>query len=380
MRTTYNITFYCRKSKTDRQGLAPIEVSIIINGQRRFINCPLKCSPEEFNWKRKPRYIQDYIDTQRVKVATIATEMATHSIPLTADRLRDYIRTGGVLSYTIEDLFTDYLKLLAKRVDKDLTMEVYNKYCRVRDLFYDHISKDKELTAITPSTIQEFYISLKARYKDSSSAGMMTKLKTILTYAMDNNRLKINPFQGIKVNKGTPKLEYLTEEEITRITTKEITIERLNKVRDLAVFQIASGLSYIDTQTLTPDDIHYEEDGTCYIHKPRTKTGVEYTAVVFPEGVEILSKYQGQLPKMTNQRLNSYLKELQTITGINKTLHTHLFRKTYGTRLLNRNVRLETVSKCLGHSSTQITQQAYAKLLQETIIQEVKQAITLTTS
>ena len=90
-----------------------------------------------------------------------------------------------------------------------------------------------------------------------------------------------------------------------------------------------------------------------------------------PEGVEILSKYQGQLPKMSNQRLNAYLKELQTITGISKTLHTHLFRKTYGTRLLNRHVRLETVSKCLGHSNTQITQQAYAKLLKETIIKEV---------
>ena len=48
--------------------------------------------------------------------------------------------------------------------------------------------------------------------------------------------------------------------------------------------------------------------------------------------------------------------------------------KTYGTRLLNRGVRLETVSKCLGHSSTQITQAAYAKLLKHTIIDEVKMA------
>lgn len=32
---------------------------------------------------------------------------------------------------------------------------------------------------------------------------------------------------------------------------------------------------------------------------------------------------------------------------------------------------LETVSKCLGHSSTQITQAAYSKLLKETIIKEV---------
>lgn len=90
-----------------------------------------------------------------------------------------------------------------------------------------------------------------------------------------------------------------------------------------------------------------------------------------PEGVEILRKYNNQLPSISNQRYNGYLKEIQTICGITKNLHTHLFRKTYGTRLLNRGVRLETVSKCLGHSSTQITQQSYSKLLKSTIVQEV---------
>lgn len=374
MRTTYSISFYCRKSKADRQGLAPIEVSIVINGQRKFINCPLKCSPEEFNRKRRPKYIQDYVDTQRVKMATIVSEMATNGIPLTTEALREYIRSGGVKSYTIEDLFTDYCNLLSKRVDHDLTFAAYTKYCYVRDHFYKFIDKSKEVTAITPAVIQEFYVTLKQKYEDSTSGGIMTRLKTFIIYALDNNRLKVNPFQGIKINKGAPKLEYLTEEEIARIVNKEITIERLDKVRDLAVFQISSGLAYCDTQTLKPEDIHYDDDGTCYIHKGRNKTGVEYTSVVFPDGAKVLQKYNNQLPRMTNQRLNSYLKELQTITGIDKTLHTHLFRKTYGTRLLNKGIRLETVSKCLGHSNTQITQAAYAKLLQQTLIKEVKQA------
>lgn len=79
-------------------------------------------------------------------------------------------------------------------------------------------------------------------------------------------------------------------------------------------------------------------------------------------------------PMLHEWKGNAYLKEVQILCGITKTLHFHLFRKTYGTRLLNRGVRLETVSKCLGHSSTQITQQAYAKLLKPTIIQEVTQA------
>lgn len=376
MRTSYNISFYCRKSKKDKQGQAPVEISLIINGQRKFINCPFKCSPEDFAKKRRPKYIQSYLDLQRVKVATVVTEMAANGIPLTAEALREYIRAGGVTSYTIRELFTDYFKLLSKRVDHGITYVVYTKYCNVRDRFYEHISPDKEVTAITPAVIQEFYAKLRQRYQDSTSGGMMTKLKTVITYALDNSRLKVNPFQNVRITKGTPKLEYLTEDEIQRLLNKKIDIERLEKVRDLAIFQIASGLSYSDTQALQPEDIKIDAEGTHFITKSRLKTGVEYTAVLFPEGVTVIKKYDGKLPRISNQRLNSYLKELQDICGISKTLHTHIFRKTYGTRLLNRNVRLETVSKCLGHSNTQITASTYAKLLKETIIKEVRQAIT----
>ena len=78
---------------------------------------------------------------------------------------------------------------------------------------------------------------------------------------------------------------------------------------------------------------------------------------------------------ITNQKMNNYLKELQTLCDIHKTLHCHLFRKTYGTLLLNKGIRLETVSKCLGHANTKITQQAYAKLLSQTVIDEVKKII-----
>ena len=162
MRTTYNISFYCRKSKADRQGMAAVEISIIINGQRKFINLPFKCSPDEFNRKRKPKYIQDYIDAQRVKVATTLTEMATEGIPVTAESLREYVRAGGVRSYTINDLFNDYFKLLDKRLSSGkVSKSVYDKYCWVRKIFGHG---DKECTAITPSMVQEFYLMLQEKY------------------------------------------------------------------------------------------------------------------------------------------------------------------------------------------------------------------------
>ena len=363
MRTTYNISFYCRKSKADRQGMAPVEISIIINGQRKFINLPFKCSPDEFNRKRTPKYIQDYIDAQRVKVATTLTEMATEGIPVTAESLREYVRAGGVRSYTINDLFNDYFKLLDKRLSSGkVSKSVYDKYCWVRKIFGHG---DKECTAITPSMVQEFYLMLQEKYEDSTSSGYMTKLKTVITYGMDNNRIKVNPFQGIRVQKGVKDIVPLVEEEVERIATKEFKVKRLERVADLFLFSCYTGLAYVDTQRLTRDDIQ-EKDGTYYICKERTKTKVKYMVVLLPPALEILKKYDWQLPRISNQHVNGYLQEIQTICGIDKHLHFHLARHTAACMFLNKyGFKAEVTAKVLGHS-LQHTQH-YQKMFASTV-------------
>jgi len=56
----------------------------------------------------------------------------------------------------------------------------------------------------------------------------------------------------------------------------------------------------------------------------------------------------------------------------------HTLRRTFGSHLLNRGVRLEVVSKLLGHASTSVTERAYAELLYETARREVFAALTNT--
>ena len=48
MRNTLDMTFYCRKCKVNRKGLAPIELAVSMNGERRFINLPVKMAPDRF--------------------------------------------------------------------------------------------------------------------------------------------------------------------------------------------------------------------------------------------------------------------------------------------------------------------------------------------
>jgi integrase/recombinase XerD len=53
----------------------------------------------------------------------------------------------------------------------------------------------------------------------------------------------------------------------------------------------------------------------------------------------------------------------------------HTLRRTFGSHLLNEGMRLETVSKLLGHSDVRVTQKAYAQLEDSTVCDEFMRII-----
>lgn len=60
--------------------------------------------------------------------------------------------------------------------------------------------------------------------------------------------------------------------------------------------------------------------------------------------------------------MNSYLKEIADVCGINRTITFHLARHTFATTVtLSNDVPIETVSKMLGHKDLKTTQH-YARL------------------
>lgn len=103
----------------------------------------------------------------------------------------------------------------------------------------------------------------------------------------------------------------------------------------------------------------------------RAKTGKDFCFVLLSPAVEILHKYFGRLPIISNQRYNSYVKMVVQAAGIDKPVTTHWARHTGATLLLNAGVSMDVVAKVLGHSSTAITRKIYAKMLEETVVREM---------
>ena len=197
-------------------------------------------------------------------------------------------------------------------------------------------------------------------------------LKALLSRADKFGKIDRNPYERLKgqFKRGDKEnVEYLTEDEMKQFEAIILpTGSDLDVAHDLFIFQMYTGLPYSDMQAF--DIKEYKFDGTRWNRVgQRIKTGVPYVSSLLPPALRVLEKYGMEIPKMNNADYNRQLKALQTMAGIKTRLHSHLARHTFATFMLRNGVKIENVSKMLGH--TNITQtQRYAKVMAQSVHDE----------
>jgi len=194
-------------------------------------------------------------------------------------------------------------------------------------------------------------------------------LNSFIIDAIDEGLMHKNPYKGIHINRDQTAdalNKYLTVEEFKRIEALNPPTDYLRHAHDLFVFQTYTGLSYIDLEAFDPSKIKEVKGKPIYVGR-RGKTNQEFTFLLLQPAQDVLARNGGRLPMMSNQKYNEYIKMLAVMAGVNKPVSSHWARHTCATMLLNNGVGMEVVSKVLGHSSTKITREVYAKLLDETV-------------
>lgn len=158
-------------------------------------------------------------------------------------------------------------------------------------------------------------------------------------------------------------------------------IPRLKLVRDLFVFSCYCGLAYVDAIDLDIDQIVFGIDNERWIFTTRGKNNNIVKVPLLPSAARILDHYKTNprslnrekiFPKISNQKLNAYLKEIAIISGVKKNLTFHLVRHTFATNVtLSNGVPIETVSKLLGHTQISTTQ-IYARVIDNKLSKDMK--------
>ena len=191
-----------------------------------------------------------------------------------------------------------------------------------------------------------------------------------------NGWLDKDPFVNYKTKLKEVERAYLSQEELDILINSSFNTDRLNQVKDIFLFSCYTGLAYADVKKMSQDNLSIGIDGEKWLFINRTKTGTISRVPLLPAAVDVLDKYglypscinqNRLLPVLSNQKMNSYLKEIGDSCQIQKELTFHIARHTFATTVtLNNDVPIETVSKMLGHKNIRTTQH-YAKLLDKKI-------------
>jgi site-specific recombinase XerD len=227
----------------------------------------------------------------------------------------------------------------------------------------------------------DFYLRSERKCANNSTVKYIKNFKKIILICIVNGWLDKDPFIKYKPKVKEVTRDYLTVEELETMINKKFVSDRVVQVRDIFVFCCYTGLAYADVKKLKRNEITIGLDGQQWIFTSRQKTDTASRIPLLTAALQIMRKYehhpecadQGRLlPVLSNQKMNSYLKEIADVCGIEKELTFHIARHTFATTVtLANGVSIESVSKMLGHKNIRTTQH-YAKILDAKVSEDMQ--------
>lgn len=396
MNNSFSLLFYIKKSKADSLGNANIYLRITVDGKRAEFSIRRKIHPTRWSTetglaKGSSKEIQElnrYISSIKNRIYHYQQRFIEKGLPITAEKLRDaFLEKNNNPKMLLEE-FKKHNDNIKSLIGIDFAPNTLIRYKTTLNHITNFISqvyrvKDIPLKQIDTIFINrlEYFLKTTEKCSHNTTFKYVSNLKKVVRIAYNNGWIEKDPFVNYKTRYKTVDREFLLEQEIQAITEKDFKIERLTQVKDIFIFCCYTGLAYIDVKNLTNDNIVLGIDGEYWIKTKRTKTNSQINIPLLPSAYEILLKYQNHpdisnkekvLPVLSNQKMNSYLKEIADLCGIQKKLTFHLARHTFATTVtLNNGVSIESVSKMLGHKSLRTTQH-YAKILDRKVSHDMK--------
>ena len=393
MKAIFRAVFYLRSNYVNKEGKTPVMLRIYLNNERLSIGST-GIAVQQSQWDR---------EKERLKGRT--TEALSTNLEL--DNIQSGLQTIFKKVEMTDEVSLERIKseYLGKKEDVDTLMSLFNKHnsdvarqvgvsveaatlqkYNVCKKHFSNFLRDKygrsdiRLSELGYIVIHDFDIYLRTvvGQNPNTATRMMKTFKTITILGRKLGVLHHDPFLNIRFHMEPVNRGFLTDEEILKIANKDFGIGRLELVRDVFVFSCFTGLAYIDVYNLAPENI-VTLNGKQWIMTKRQKTSVETNVLLLDIPKSIIAKYSGKtyrdgklFPMLTNQKLNSYLKEIADICGIKKNLTFHLARHTFATMSLSKGVPIESVSKMLGHTNIKTTQ-IYARITNKKIEHDMEQ-------
>ena len=389
---TFGIQFVIRKHRI-KDDKAPIYARVTVNRERAEISIKKRIHVDNWNNGRgmakgkSPEIsrLNSYLEQIRYQLTECYQELVVNKEAITPEAIKNKflgvedsgetlkglieyhntgmdsnLRWGTLKNYkTTEKYIEKFLKQKFKRKDIDL-VELNYKFITDFEHFLRKYQPEDHHLPMGNNTVMKHIERLRK----------MTNLAVRLGW------LDKDPFVAYRLSFKRVEREFLTQLELDTIKKKQFKIKRLQYVKDLFVFSCYTGLSYIDVMNLQPNNIRIGINGMNWIITQREKTMTPVRIPILSQAQVLIDKYKDHprsankgtiFPNISNQKLNSYLKEIADVCEIDKNLTFHVARHTFATTVtLTNGVPIESVSKMLGHTDLKTTQ-IYAKVVEKKI-------------
>jgi len=298
-----------------------------------------------------------------------------------------FVLKGG--NKKIEPRLFEVFDLHIKEViEKNLhTKSVINHYKQARRKLFDYlksISKQnihlKEFSRSHIDGFEHYLLTTKVPVIDkplnrNTTNRYLVKVKAVFNKAIVKELITKSPFVGFVIHEASSSRVYLTENELQKIIDHPLSRNpSLIRVRDIFLFSVYTGLRFGDALNLKENNIYLDSEKEIWITCRQDKTGQPIQIPMLSPAQDIYNKYLEDrirtgyvLPRLSNQKVNSYIKEIARLAGIEKTITHHVARHTFATTiLLDNGIPLELVSQFLGHLDLKSTQ-IYAKITKKNL-------------
>ena len=296
--TVFKLVFN-RKNALQRDGKALVQLYVYRGYKKKFFSTGIYLEPKIWNgirpnWVKKTNdpndrqyliYNKFFLDLLK-KLEDIDLEEFSNNRQISDEQIYNAIR--GKEKNTSS--FIEFMDKTAKQRN-DISDGTKRQVSGVINKLKDYnITKFSDLTVENLERLQN---SLLKTLKPSRAHKIHSIIKAYLNIAIRRDLFPMdkNPYLKLTIPRGKSEdRKYLTPDELKKIENKEIEIERLQIVKDLFLFSCYTGLSYIDTQNLTKENIINDGD-TIFIKTFRQKTEEKSIVYLFDKAYEILKKY-----------------------------------------------------------------------------------------
>ena len=360
------------KPELNKKGLNPVYLRAFQQGKKIEIATSVVLSKDDWsefkqrvkkNNKSHEKYNAILEAFEKKALKYILNNFIHEEVPITLTQFKDYMLSIGQSGESFTDYILNYLNENKPRLRPESYWSYKSQISKLLK-FKKHIS----FADITEKFINEFqyYMQHILKNNENTVSKSLRSLRTFVNVAMRYGLIKRNPFKYITIKKVDGKRDFLTIEELNKLTeiyfSGKIVNAKEKEILQYFLFSCYTGLRYSDLKSLKMSSImgntlQINMHKTGYlVNIPLTQKATQLIPTDFRNNSS--SVFRVYCNKVTNR----ILKAIGQQHGIQKKVTCHVARHTFATVSITLGIPIEVVSKLLGHTNLKTTQ-VYAKIV-----------------